>query len=285
MSLTTSDPASPFADAAPGFWSRVDQGLERSSEKLNPILVKEARQALKSKQFLITFILLLVCGWGWSLIGVALVGPGIYYSPSGPFMLIGFHIVLTVPLLLIVPFSAYRSLSCEREDGTYELLSITTLSSRQIVTGKLGSALLQMLIYYSALAPCIAFTYLLRGVDVFTIAFLLFYSFLASMLLSVFGLCVAAITRARHIQVLLSVGLLIGLVFVTIVWCISWSALTYEAGRMPFDDADFWIAQAAILTACVTYFLLFLFAAAAQLSFASDNRSTKLRIVMVVQQV
>ena len=285
MTLAASAPASPFADAVPGFWSRVDQCLERGGEKLNPILVKEARQALKSRQFLITFTLLLVCGWGWSLIGVALVGPGIYYSPSGPFMLIGFHIVLTVPLLLIVPFSAYRSLSCEREDGTYELLSITTLTSRQIVTGKLGSALLQMLIYYSALAPCIAFTYLLRGVDVFTIAFVLCYSFLASVLLSVLGLCVAALTRARHIQVLLSVALLIGLVFVTIVWCIWWSELTYEAGRMPFDETDFWIAQAAILTAYATYLLLFLLAAAAQLSFASDNRSTKLRIVMVVQQV
>ena len=51
----------------------------------------------------------------------------------------------------------------EREDGTYELLSITSLSSRQIVTEKLGSSLIQMLVYYATLAPCIAFTYLFAG--------------------------------------------------------------------------------------------------------------------------
>jgi len=158
MSVISQETDSPFA-AKIGFWSRVDRWLERGGERLNPILVKESRQALKSKQFFITFTLLLACGWGWSLFGVALLTPGIYYAPSGPFMLIGYSIVLTVPLLLIVPFAAYRSLASEREDGTYELLSITSLSSRQIVTGKLGSAILQMMVYYSALSPCIAFTY------------------------------------------------------------------------------------------------------------------------------
>ena len=119
-------------------------------------------------------------------------------------------------MLLIVPFSAYRSLAGEREDGTYELLSITTLSARQIVTGKLGSAVLQMLVYYSALSPCIAFTYLLRGVDIVTILLVLFYTFLASVLLSAVGLMVATVSRARHVQVLLSVALLLGLAFLTL---------------------------------------------------------------------
>jgi ABC-type transport system involved in multi-copper enzyme maturation permease subunit len=285
MAIMTADADSPFAASPTGFWVRVDRQLERAGERLNPILVKESRQALKSRQFLITFILLLVCGWCWSLIGVAVAGPSVYYSPSGLFMLAGFHFVLSVPLLLIVPFAAYRSLAGEREDGTYELLSITTLSSRQIVTGKLGSAVLQMLIYYSALAPCIAFTYLLRGVDVLTIGLVLFYSFLASVLLSVFGLAVAASTRNRVIQLLLSVAFLIGLVFLTIVWCIWWVEIAYSYGRLPFDSPDFWIGQLAFVSGYLTYFCLFLFAAAAQLSFASDNRSTKLRIMMLVQQV
>ena len=45
---------------------RLDGGIERFGESLNPILVKESRQALKSNQFLITFTLLLACAWGWS---------------------------------------------------------------------------------------------------------------------------------------------------------------------------------------------------------------------------
>jgi hypothetical protein len=284
MGLSTSQGDSPFS-APSGIWIRVDQWVERGGERLNPILIKEARQALKSRQFLITFTLLLVCGWIWSLIGIAILGPGVYYSPGGPFMLTGYFFVLTVPLLLIVPFSAYRSLAAEREDGTYELLSITTLSSRQIVGGKLGSAVLQMLIYYSALSPCIAFTYLLRGVDVFTIGFALFYTFLASLLLSALGLTTAAMTRFRHIQLLLSVILLIGLVLATVVWCIYFTALSYEIGSVPYDSVEFWLGNAALLTFYASYFVLFVLAAGALLSFASDNRSTKLRIVMLVQQV
>ena len=284
MSVVGQESDSPFAVKV-NVWDRVDRWIERSGEKLNPILVKEARQALKSKQFLITFILLLICGWGWSLMAVAILGRNVYYAPSGPFLLVGYSIILTVPLLLIVPFAAYRSLASEREDGTFDLLSITTLSSRQIVSGKLGSAVLQMIVYYSALSPCIAFTYLLRGIDIITIMLLLFYTFLASLILSVFGLLVATITHIRHLQILLSVALLLGLVAATIGWCALAIALVTEADSAPYDESEFWIGQLAFVTGYVAYFVLFLLAAGAQLSFASDNRSTKLRVVMLVQQV
>jgi ABC-type transport system involved in multi-copper enzyme maturation permease subunit len=268
-----------------GFWNRLDDWLERAGERLNPILVKEARQALKSRQFLVTFSLLLICGWGWSLFGVAMLMPSVYYAPNGPFMLIGYFTILNVPLLLIVPFSAYRSLAGEREDGTYELLSITALSSRQIVTGKLGSAVLQMLVYYSALSPCIAFTYLLRGVDIVTILLMLSYTFFASLLLSAIGLLVATATHFRHVQMLLSVLLLLGLVFVTVMWCSWMGVIIGEGSAIPYDDADFWVGHLAGLMAHTSYMVLFVLTAAAQLSFASDNRSTRLRVVMVVQQL
>ncbi len=294
MSATDSS-ASPFATVDPtefdsdvspkgSLWRAIESAIERLGERLNPILVKEARQSLKSKQFVVTFSLLLLAGWVWSLLGVILLSPGVYYAPGGRFMLSGYFIILTIPVLIIVPFSAFRSLAAEREDGTFELLSITALSSRQIVTGKLGSAVLQMLVYYSALAPCIAFTYLLRGIDIVTIVFLLFWTLVASLLLSTVGLAVATVTRARHWQVLLSVLLLVQLCIVTIFWTTTFVALITEAGATPFDNADFWFAMAAIMTFCISHAVMFVFIAAAQISFASDNRSTKLRIMLLVQQ-
>ena len=89
------------------------------------------------------------------------------------------------------PAIRWRSLASEREDGTFELLSITALNSRQIVTGKLGSSVLQMLVYYSALAPCIVFTYLLQGIDIITIVLMLVLTMMISILLSAAGLVVA----------------------------------------------------------------------------------------------
>lgn len=266
------------------WWFRVDGWLERAGEKLNPILVKEARQALKSRQFVVTFTLLLLCALTWTMLGVAILMPGIYYSPSGPFMLTGYYCILSVPMLLVVPFSAYRSLANEREDGTYELLSITALSSRHIVTGKLGSAVLQMLLYYSVLSPCIAFTYLLRGIDIVTILTMLAHLFWVSVLMSSIGLVVATLSRLRHVQVLFSVALVIGLLFVTFGWW-TWTNVLVNEGIGPMLTAgETWIIQAALVSMGISYVVLFLFAAAANLSFSSDNRSTPIRIALVAQQ-
>jgi hypothetical protein len=266
-------------------WPRIEASLERASELLNPILVKEARQALKSRQFVATFSLLLIFGWGWSLAGVAMLSQAAYYAPGGRFMLSGYFLILAVPLIVIVPFSAFRSLAAEREDGTFELLSITTLQARQIISGKLGSAVVQMAVYYSALAPCIAFTYLLRGVDVLTIGLLLFYTFLVSVMLSQIGLITATVTRSSHWQILLSVVLILFLAWCDLMVSIALWNIVNVAGSIQFDDYYFWIVQIAVLMFYASTFALLLVAAAAQISFASDNRSTKLRVIMLFQQL
>jgi hypothetical protein len=223
-------------------------------------------------------------GWAWTLFGVFLSAPGIFYGAEGKGMLYGYFLVLAVPLLVVVPFSAFRSLAAEREDGTYELISITALHARQIVGGKLGSAILQMMVYFSALAPCVAFTYLLRGVDIFSIFFVLYYTFLMSLLLSTLGLLVATATRARHWQVVLSV-LLLMLLFGTAIGWISFIYTSLWENIWLADRWEFWAANAFVLSMYVSFFVLFLWAAGAQISFASDNRSSRLRYVMFAQQV
>jgi hypothetical protein len=275
-------PPAPLRSAA---WDRVEAALERFGERLNPILVKEARQALKSKQFVVTFTLLLLCGWGWSLIGIAMLSPGVYYAPAGPFMLVGYYFVLAVPLIVVVPFAAFRSLASEREDGTYELLSITALSPRLIVMGKLGSAVLQMIVYYSALSPCIVFTYVLRGVDIIAIGLVLVWTFLISVGLSAIGLLFATATRARQWQVLFSVVFLLALLFVGFAWSMTVVQMLAFSGSVPYDQAEFWIAMAACVTGYFAIVVMAIQAAAAQITFVSANRSTRLRITMAVHQL
>ena len=63
-----------------GASGRVDAALEWLGERLNPILIKEARQALKSRQFLLTFGLLLILAWGWSLLGLVMMGRDVAYG-------------------------------------------------------------------------------------------------------------------------------------------------------------------------------------------------------------
>lgn len=265
-------------------WARLEALLDRLGDRLNPIVIKEARQAMKSRQFVVTFSLLLLCGWLWTLLFIVSGLPAIYYAPVGPGVLMGYYAVLSVPLLIVVPYAAFRSLAGEWEDGTFELLSITALSARQIVTGKLASAILQMLVYYSALAPCVAFTYLLRGIDIVSIFLLLGYSFAASLFLSAGGLMMATVTRVRHWQILLSVVFVMALLIFTFVWDASFLAFLSEGGTLPLDQSDFWIAHLCGLTFYVPAVLLLLFIAAGQITFASENRSTPIRILLLVPQ-
>ncbi len=264
-------------------WDPIERSLVRIGDHLNPILVKETRQALKSWQFTLTFVLLLATCWVVTIGGMAWIGPSIYYSAAGSTMLLAYYVILAALLVVFVPFSAFRSLTAEREDNTYELLSITTLRPRQIIGGKLGSSVAQMLVYFSAIAPCLAFTYLLRGVDLPTIVMLLVYTFLLSLGLSLIGLLIAALRVQRFGQVFLAVSFVVFLL--QSLW--SATAIAFElimGGYGVIRDSDFWIANLAFATAYVTTFALAYFAASALVSFPSENRSTPLRLVMLVQQ-
>ena len=273
----------PTSTRADQWWRRLDERLGGWSDRLNPILVKEARQAIRSRQFVATLLLLLLGSWVFSMLYLAYFGPAARYGALGRDLFYGYMIGLSAALIIIVPFGAFRSLAGEREDRTYELVAITNLSPRQIVLGKLSGAALQMLVYLSTLAPCVAFTYLLRGLDVWTILFILFWLVAASLAFSLVALLFAAAARERHWQALMAVAVIVGLVFAFI----GAIPTMYEllSFNLPFDNREFWLVNLALLTAYASTFVLVFQALAAQLTFEADNRSTGLRVTMVVQQI
>ncbi|MEO8272310.1 MAG: hypothetical protein ABI557_21560, partial [Aureliella sp.] len=127
-----------------GFQHRMidepQRGWERlwlwASERVNPIVIKEVRQSLKSKQFTISFGLTLIAAVGWTLVAVSMMVPRIFYMPAGVPLLAGYFCILAAPLMIIIPLVAFLSLTTETEDSTFELLSISALSAQQIVYGK-----------------------------------------------------------------------------------------------------------------------------------------------------
>lgn len=264
-------------------WEAIERYLVYAGDWLNPILVKETRQALKSFQFTTTFVLVLVACWVVTIGGLALIGPSVFYSASGGMLLAWYYAVLAFPLIVVVPYSAFRSLASEREDNTYDLLSITALRPRQIISGKLGSAVVQMGVYFSAITPCLAFTYLLRGVDLPTIAVLMGYTFFGSLGLSMLGILLATLSEQKFAQVFVSVA------FVALLLMVLWSVIAAGYQMIQYSYAlfggnEFWVFTAAVATAYGTTFGLMYFAAAGMITFATENRSTPLRICMLVQQ-
>jgi hypothetical protein len=215
--------------------------------------------------------------------GVALVGPRIFYAAEGGSLMEWYYGILAFPLAVVVPYAAFRSLAAEREDNTYDLLSITALKPRQIIAGKLGSAVVQMGVFFSAITPCLAFTYLLRGIDLPTIALLIAYLFFWSLGLSMIGILLATLTKRRFAHIFLSVAYVGALLWLFMFAIVGVSIPMIRMSYSYLGSQDFWISVLIIATFYVTFFALAYFAAAGMISFTSENRSTPLRISMLVQ--
>ena len=257
----------------------IDRFAEKIGEWCSSILVKETRQAVKSRQFFWSYVMLLVAVGVWTMLGVSTIG----YSEIGRELLIGYWVILGFPLGIIIPFSAYRSMAREFEDGTISLISITTMKPSQIVIGKFGSALLQIVIYFSVLAPCILFTYMLRGIDISTILFGTVICLSGSVCLTIVGLFLAGAFPSRSLGVGVSVLFVLGLGFSYFLWCVAAS----EIAQMGFnfgDDPEMASVLFGMFGFAFSTAALLLVAAASQISFRSDNRSTPVRIMMLVQQ-
>ncbi|MDA1016725.1 MAG: hypothetical protein O3A00_19990 [Planctomycetota bacterium] len=260
---------------------RAVDWAERTGDRLNPILVKETRQSLKSRQFVISFMLLLVAAWLVSSLGMLLAGNRVQYGSIAMVFFVGYFCVLDFAVLVIVPYSAFRSLLSETEQNTFDLLSITTLTPSQIVSGKLSSAITQVFIYFSAIAPFVAFTSLLQGFDLPNVIFLLGVIFILSMGTSMLALMLATFARQKQWQVLTSLFLLGGLVWISIGMMAA--AVEMQTENIPFDNVEFWAIGGIILTGFLSYFVLAQQIATSQLTFEAGNRSTGIRVVMLAQ--
>jgi hypothetical protein len=89
--------------------------------------------------------------------------------------------------------------------------------------------------------------------------------------------------RVRSTQVVISVGLVLALAGACVIGIsLGWAII--EGGSSTYRDPDFWLAMFVVMTIYVTTFGLIHAAAAAQIAFVSENRSSPLRRWMMAQQ-
>jgi hypothetical protein len=142
-----------------------------------------------------------------------------------------------------------------------------------------------MAVYFSVITPCLAFTYLLRGVDLPTIATLLTYTFFWSLGLSMVGILLAALTPQRFVQVFILV-LFVGALFMNLYGAIVMGAIGATAGRAAVWGVgnEFWTLTLALGSFYAAFFAMAYFASAGLITFTSENRSTPLRFCMLLTQ-
>ncbi len=253
---------------------------DRASDWVNPILVKEIRQAFKSRIFGFAFVLLLGLCWVISYLGTVSVGRGLEFYSYGTIFFGWYFLVLFGAIFVVVPFTLYWNMCAERMDDTLDTLSITTLRARRIVNGKLAGALVQILFYFAAILPFIAFTSLLNGFRLGVALIFLVIVFSLSIATSTLALALSTLTKSRIFQGILGLALIAGILW---VYLMSVGGILQSGGL--FDPPDSWQFYWPMLILIGALWAVAMFLreiAISALTFESDNRSSGIRITLTV---
>jgi len=255
--------------ASTGLWSVLDDWV-------NPILVKEVRQALRGKYFKI-------CFWV-TLLAVTVVCSAIMVdmgdnssAEDGRHYFIGAFFCLAIAVLAFVPFSAFIAMGSEWDENTYDLLIISNLKPRQIVMGKLLSTFVQSLLFYSAFTPFIVSSFLLRGVDLVAVSVVLGGSMLVSMGLSVVAIFMSTLSRVRFARIVLMAALAVALGFATIMALAMGGQIISNPGMVQGPETPVFIASFAIMVFIIAAFCFAI--ACNMISHYQENRSSGIRFL------
>jgi hypothetical protein len=262
---------------SPGIFAKLDDAL-------NPIVVKELRQAVQSR--FVVAVLLLFLALQLLVMGIFLIVNSIdgrlersdFQAGRDVFALLQ-GVLLATCMLFLPAYTGFR-LAAEHSDTNTDLLFITTLPGRAIISGKFIAAVVLALMIFSACMPFMAFTYFLRGIDLPSIFFVITFDFvvvLGSVMLTIF---LAVVPGNRVLKSLLG---LIGLIALLIVFgmTLSTTLMFLDFGVVGmFETREFWIAIACMGLGVIGFNALLYTWSVALVNPPSSNRALPSRLML-----
>ncbi|MGV3622821.1 MAG: ABC transporter permease [Archangium sp.] len=266
-----------MSTAAPDAFDRFGEKL---ADTVNPIIVKEVRQGLRTRVFWLFFTLMLVANLFISLIFFATADS--FSTNSGRAAFISFFVALGFVQFFVIPYASYRSMAREAEEETWVLLTLTGIGPRRILAGKLGSSVLQGILYASAAAPFLLFSYFLNGIDLPTIVVGVVLAAGYQVFLVAVSVSMATLAESRLVRALLHFVLL-GTLLWGLGFGIGGAAGLSEFAQKISSSAEFWLGALAMLFGIVTTGLLLFEAAAARLSLPTEDYARGPRLIYLLQ--
>jgi hypothetical protein len=261
----------------------VSATLERLGDRLNPLVVKEVRQGLRSRVFWASFGLMLLSCLIISMVAYANVRDDGGLTTHGRGFFLAFFVCLGMVHFFIIPYSAYRSLAREREDETWVLLILTGLGPRRILRGKVASFLVQAGLYASAVGPFLLFSYYLNGIDLPTILVILGLGASWLVFLTLVAVCAATLAEGRMGRAFVHL-LLLGVLVLALLYGLAAAFILGEQGyRFLVRERELLTFATCFLWAMLTYGWLLFETAAARLSLSTENYSRGPRLALVLQ--
>ena len=253
---------------------------EKINDRLNPIVVKELRQAVQGK-FLIVVLICFLCLQLLTM-GLFLTNEAVTASFNAGLnvfrVLLG---ILFATCLLFVPAYTGIRLASERADANVDLLFITTLRPRSIIWGKFFAGIVITILLYSACMPFMTFTYLLRGVDLPSVFILLAFDFIVVAASIQCGILIGCLPANRVFKVILGVGWLvaINIVFTTLMVVMFMPGGLLGSGMgSQLDSWEFWRGALGVLIGGLALIGILALLSIALISPLSTNRALPVRI-------
>ncbi len=247
--------------------------------QINPIVIKELRQAVRSR--LVSGILLLFLATELFGIGIILLSSTKhatiinYYTGRNTFHFL--YIALSTACLLFIPTYAGVRLAMERWDNNLDLLYITTIKPRAVIRGKLLAAMAIALLLFSAAAPFMSFSYLLRGIDLPSIFIAMAFVFIYVAGITQVAIFLACMPTSRPFKVILGLMSIAGLFWSLILVNIAgWEMIQSGVGNI-LHDPDTIITAASIIVGVTLTIGMLQRMSVALISPPSANRSLPVR--------
>lgn len=153
--------------------SNLARRFDALGDRVNPIVVKETRQAVRSRAVvavLSLFIVVLLIGAG----AILLFSDGAMRNATesaGWETFLAFNSILLVVCGLFVPIYVAIRAAGDRSGVAADLLFTTTIRPTSVIWGKLTAGMLVAMLLFATATPFVTVSYLLRGIDLPTIAF------------------------------------------------------------------------------------------------------------------
>jgi hypothetical protein len=260
--------------------------FERTSDWLSPIVVKEVRQVVRGREFYYSFSISLVVGLAVAFFGAADAVTGTGTSGRGTF--VALMACLTLLGLAIVPLGTFSALRNERLEQTLELITLTALSPRRVVIGKLLAQGVKLTTLFAGLAPFIAMSFLLGGIDFGSILISLALLFMWSLWACAACLFLSSLMRTRAMSGIVFGGLafVIFMVFLAIglpriIFSLVGGAAVSSVGFSSGPDS--WWFLAVMTTFCLATMGNLVLLAENRLALPSEQIVTPLRVGFFVQ--
>ncbi len=258
----------------------LEKAFALIDDHLNPIVVKELRQAVRSR--LVVGILML-------LLTVLLGAMTLFVIDSADLdmtrairkgrdafqFLIG---LFAVVIMLFIPAYTAVRMNKERFQTTADLVFATALTPSAIIRGKFMVGMILTMLVFSAFLPFMVLTYFLRGVDLPSVFIILAMAVLAQSVTVQFALCIACIPCNRVFKGILGIGASTGIVFfcVAVIAFAIDELLRYGDGSR-LGSSDFWIWASILLLGAVLAAGFCHILSAALLSPPTANRALAVR--------